>query len=64
MVAKKIVETGEFAGWTTYDLKETFDQTVGPFYFRPDPDGSMRVARRPIPALPAELARIIEEQKQ
>ena len=46
MVAKKIVEEGEFAGWTTYDLKDTFDQTVGPFYFRPDPDGSMRCAFR------------------
>ena len=46
MVAKKIVEEGEFAGWSTYDLKDTFDQTVGPFYFRPDPDGSMRCAFR------------------
>jgi uncharacterized protein (TIGR00369 family) len=46
MVAKKTVETGEFAGWTTYDLKDTFDQTVGPFYFRADPDGSMRCAFR------------------
>lgn len=46
MVAKKIVEDGEFAGWTTYDLKDTFDTTVGPFYFRPDPDGRMRCAFR------------------
>lgn len=46
MVSRKIVEDGEFAGWTTYDLKDTFDQTVGPFYFRPDPDGSMRCAFR------------------
>lgn len=46
MVARKIVENGDFAGWTTYDLKDTFDQTVGPFYFRPDPDGSMRCAFR------------------
>ena len=46
MVARKIVEDGDFAGWTTYDLKDTFDQTVGPFYFRPDPDGSMRCAFR------------------
>ena len=49
MVAKKTVETGEFAGWTTYDLKDTFDQTVGPFYFRADPDGSMRCAFRAEP---------------
>ena len=46
MVARKIVEDGDFAGWTTYDLKDTFDQTVGPFYFRPDADGSMRCAFR------------------
>ena len=29
-----------------------------------DPDGTMRVARRPIPAMPAELTRIVEDQKQ
>lgn len=46
MVARKTVETGEFAGWMTYDLKDTFDQVVGPFYFRPDPDGRMRCAFR------------------
>jgi acyl-coenzyme A thioesterase 13 len=46
MVARMTVSEGEFAGWTTYDLKDTFDQTVGPFYFRPDPDGSMRCAFR------------------
>jgi succinate dehydrogenase / fumarate reductase flavoprotein subunit len=28
-----------------------------------DPDGTMRVARRPIPAMPAELTRIIEDEK-
>jgi succinate dehydrogenase / fumarate reductase flavoprotein subunit len=31
---------------------------------RREADGSMRVMRRPIPEMPAELARIIEEQKQ
>lgn len=46
MVARKTVQDGEFAGWMTYDLKDTFDQVVGPFYFRPDPDGRMRCAFR------------------
>lgn len=40
------VDDGEFAGWQTYDLPQTFDHTVGPFYFRPDPDGAMRCAFR------------------
>ena len=46
MVAKITVQDGEFAGWQTYDLKDTFDQVVGPFYFRPDADGRMRCAFR------------------
>ncbi len=46
MVAKITVSEGEFAGWQTYDLQGTFDQVVGPFYFRPDPDGRMRCAFR------------------
>lgn len=46
MVAKRTVAEGEFAGWQTYDLRDTFDQVVGPFYFRPDPDGRMRCAFR------------------
>jgi len=46
MVARKTVDEGEFAGWDTYDLKDTFDQVVGPFYFRADPDGRMRCAFR------------------
>lgn len=37
---------GEFAGWQTYNLPQTFDHTAGPFYFRPDPDGRMRCAFR------------------
>ena len=42
---KKITITeGEFAGWQTYDLHDTFDTVVGPFYGRPDPDGHMRCA--------------------
>ena len=40
------VQEGEFAGWMTYDLKDTFDTVVGPFYGRPDPDGRMRCAFR------------------
>ena len=44
---KKITITeGEFAGWQTYDLHDTFDTVVGPFYGRPDPDGHMRCAFR------------------
>lgn len=46
MVAKITVTEGEFAGWQYYDMKGTFDQTVGPFYFRLDPDGRMRCAFR------------------
>jgi acyl-coenzyme A thioesterase 13 len=40
------VETeGEFAGWRYFDNKGTFDQVVGPFYFKAD-DGRMRCAFR------------------
>src|SRR5690606_13173867 len=49
MVQKVTVTDGEFAGWQTYDLHGTFDQVVGPFYFRPDPDGRMRCAFRAEP---------------
>ena len=44
---KKITVTeGEFAGWQTYDLHDTFDVVVGPFYGKLDPDGHMRCAFR------------------
>ena len=46
MVAKITVSEGEFAGWQTYDTHGAFDMVVGPFYFRPDPDGRMRCAFR------------------
>lgn len=46
MVGKVTVTEGEFAGWKTYDTHGTFDQVVGPFYFRPDADGRMRCAFR------------------
>ena len=46
MVAKITVTEGEFAGWQTYDSHGTFDQVVGPFYFRTDPDGRRRCAFR------------------
>ena len=49
MVEKITVTEGEFAGWRTYDTHGTFDQVVGPFYFRPDPDGRMRCAFRAEP---------------
>ena len=49
MVAKITVSEGEFTGWQTYDLHGTFDQVVGPFYFKPDPDGRMRCAFRAEP---------------
>ncbi len=40
------VTEGEFAGWKTYNLRDTFDVVVGPFYGKPDPDGHMRCAFR------------------
>jgi uncharacterized protein (TIGR00369 family) len=46
MAAIVTITEGEFAGWQMYDLQGTFDQVVGPFYFRPDPDGRMRCAFR------------------
>ena len=46
MVARITVEEGEFKGWQTWDLHGTFDQVVGPFYFKPDADGRMRCAFR------------------
>ena len=46
MVARITVSEGEFAGWMTYDLKDTFDQVVGPFYFRTDSEGVRRCAFR------------------
>ena len=46
MVAKVTVTEGEFTGWETYDLHGTFDQVVGPFYFRTDSDGRRRCAFR------------------
>ncbi|MBB5746638.1 PaaI family thioesterase [Brevundimonas variabilis] len=49
MVAKVTVADGEFSGWQTYDLHGTFDQVVGPFFFKPDPDGKMRCAFRAEP---------------
>lgn len=48
MVAKIAITEGEFAGWHTYDLHGTFDQVVGPFYFRTD-EGRMRCAFRAEP---------------
>lgn len=41
------VETeGEFAGWSRFASRDTFDKTMGPFYFRRDPDGRPRCAFR------------------
>ena len=49
MVAKLAITEGEFAGWHAYDLHGTFDQVVGPFYFKLDADGRMRCAFRAEP---------------
>ena len=49
MVGTITVTEGEFAGWLTWDLKGTFDQTVGPFYFRIEEDGRARSAFRAEP---------------
>lgn len=46
MVQKIAITEGEFAGWHTWDLQGTFDQVVGPFYYRTDDDGRMRSAFR------------------
>lgn len=48
IIVKEITMTeGEFAGWTTYELSDiTFDSTMGPFYRKLDPNGSMRCAFR------------------
>lgn len=46
MVGIITITDGEFAGWRTYDTHGTFDNVVGPFYFKPDPDGRMRTAFR------------------
>ncbi len=45
-IGLKHIKDGEFAGWSTWDLETTFDQVVGPFYFRTDDDGRMRCAFR------------------
>ena len=49
MVEKITITEGEFSGWQTYDLHGTFDQTVGPGYFKLDADGRMRCAFRAEP---------------
>lgn len=47
MVGRVTITEGEFAGWETYEVTNTtFDSTVGPFYRKMDPDGSMRCAFR------------------
>ena len=46
MVGIITIADGEFVGWRTYDTHGTFDNVVGPFYFKPDPDGRMRTAFR------------------
>jgi acyl-coenzyme A thioesterase 13 len=40
------VEDGPFAGWYTFNTRETFDQLIGPFYFRRQEDGHFRCAFR------------------
>ena len=48
-IGQKHIVEGEFAGWSTWDLENTFDQVVGPFYFQTDADGRMRCAFRAEP---------------
>jgi acyl-coenzyme A thioesterase 13 len=40
------ITEGEFAGWRSWNLPGTFDQVVGPFYFRQEEDGRIRSAFR------------------
>ncbi|WP_395650664.1 PaaI family thioesterase [Brevundimonas sp.] len=49
MVDIVTVTEGEFAGWKTWALKGTFDQTVGPFYFQMSGTGRVRSAFRAEP---------------
>ena len=43
-IPTKIIETGEFAGWTIYP-DEPFEQNAGPFYFRIDEQGPVAAFR-------------------
>ncbi|MEM7766667.1 MAG: PaaI family thioesterase [Pseudomonadota bacterium] len=44
-MATKIVETGEFSGWTYWDNEPFEAETVGPFYFRVDEAGPVAAFR-------------------
>ena len=42
----EIVSEGEWAGWYRRDRNDTFEGMAGPFYWRKQPDGSLRAAFR------------------
>ncbi len=42
----ELVKEGEFAGWYRFATRDTFDEIMGPFYFRRDGDGRARCAFR------------------
>ncbi len=44
-MAKQVMETGEFAGWTWWDDEPFETDTVGPFYFRTDDRGPVAAFR-------------------
>lgn len=41
-----LVSDGEWAGWRTWRGMDPFEDLTGPFYFRQQPDGSVRCAFR------------------
>lgn len=42
----EVVTEGEFAGWYRFTARDTFDDIMGPFYFRRDEDGRARCVFR------------------
>ncbi len=39
-----MVSEGDFAGWTVAEINENFNALVGPYYYRQDADGKVKVA--------------------
>lgn len=40
------IADGEWAGWLAYSGMDAFEDHAGPFYYREEPDGSLRSAMR------------------
>ena len=41
---RTIVTEGDFAGWTVAEVNENFNALVGPYYYRQEADGKIKVA--------------------